>query len=173
MLELFRIYESGSDLFRRKLKDLLPSDEYGYSLEGFKQLLNNDLSNGGSIKEEDRIKKIDLATSISLNEYSRWYDFVNESSSEPIKFNTYHSTKGLEYKNVVIIMENSFSRDRSYFPDFFKAPQALEFQERRNLLYVACSRAICNMRILYIDSIDSFQADISLLFGEARSFNAV
>ena len=106
-----------------------------------------------------------------MSEYTNWYEFITDSSKELIRYNTYHSTKGLEYNNVVIIMENSFKRDNSYFPDFFKDPQNTEYQERRNLLYVACSRAINNMRILYIDPIDSFQKEISLFFGEAKEFS--
>lgn len=170
LVALFQLYDSGSYLFKCKLKDFFPSDNFGYSLEGFKQLLNNDLPKSDSIKEENRINQINIAISISLNEFTKWYEFITESSSEPVRFNTYHSTKGLEYSNVVIIMENSFSRDRSYFPNFFKDPQNIDFQERRNLLYVACSRAIDNMRILYIDPIDSFREEASLLFGEAKRF---
>ncbi len=169
--ELFKLYESGSNLFKCKLKDFIPSDDFEHTLEGFKQRLTHNLPKTSSIKEEKRIELINTALNTSLSEYTNWYEFITDSSKELIRYNTYHSTKGLEYNNVVIIMENSFKRDNSYFPDFFKDPQNTEYQERRNLLYVACSRAINNMRILYIDPIDSFQKEISLFFGEAKEFS--
>jgi DNA helicase-2/ATP-dependent DNA helicase PcrA len=67
-------------------------------------------------------------------------------------------------------MENKFAKKKNYFPDLFKEPHNVDFQERRNLLYVACSRAICNMRILYLDSIVSFEGDIKPFFGESQAF---
>ena len=167
---IFLQYEDGSSLFKDKIKEFFPSNEFEYSLNGFCQLLNSELSRGGTIKEENRTDKINQAINLSLADYIKWYDFVNDSSSELVKFHTYHSTKGLEYKNVVIIMENSFSRNPEYFPEFFKSPGSTEFQERRNLLYVACSRAVCNMKILYLDSIVSFKDDIKPFFGEAKDF---
>jgi DNA helicase-2/ATP-dependent DNA helicase PcrA len=168
---IFILYKDGSSLFKDKIKEFFPSNELEYSFKGFCQLLNNELSRGGTIKEEDRIERINQTINLNLADYIKWYEFVSDSSCELVKFHTYHSTKGLEYKNVVIIMENSFSRNREYFPEFFKSPDDTEFQERRNLLYVACSRAVCNMRILYLDSIISFKDDIKPFFGEAKDFN--
>ncbi|OUR86657.1 hypothetical protein A9Q81_28170 [Gammaproteobacteria bacterium 42_54_T18] len=167
---IFLLYKDGSSLFKDKIKEFFPSDEFEYTFNGFCQLLNNELSRGGTIKEEDRIDRIKQAINLNLADYIKWYEFVSDSSSELVKYHTYHSTKGLEYKNVVIIMENSFSRNREYFPEFFKSPDNTEFQERRNLLYVACSRAICNMRILYLDSIVSFKDDIKPFFGDVQEF---
>jgi DNA helicase-2/ATP-dependent DNA helicase PcrA len=167
---VFYLYKEGSSLFKNKVEEFIPLNQFKYSLNGFCQLLNNELSRGGKIKEENRTEQIKQAINLNLADYIKWYEFVNDSSCELVKFHTYHSTKGLEYKNVVIIMENSFSRNREYFPEFFKSPDDYEFQERRNLLYVACSRAVCNMRILYLDSIVSFRDDIKPFFGEAKDF---
>jgi DNA helicase-2/ATP-dependent DNA helicase PcrA len=167
---MFALYEGGSSLFRDKVREFFPSEEFEYSLNGFCQLLNNELPRGDVVKEERRIEKINYNITLSLLDYTKWYEFVSDSSCELVKFHTYHSTKGLEYNNVVIIMENSFANNHSYFPDFFKKPNDIEFQERRNLLYVACSRAICNMRILYLDSIVAFKDDIKPFFGDAQNF---
>jgi DNA helicase-2/ATP-dependent DNA helicase PcrA len=170
LIKIFYLYENGSIIYREKLKELLPSNDLEFSTEGFRLFLNKYLSNSGTVKEENRVLKIDKAISLDLTFYIRWYEFISESSNDHIKFHTYHSTKGLEYKNVVIIMENSFSNNKSFFPDFFKSPNNFDFQERRNLLYVACSRAVFNMRILYLDSIDSFKDEITPFFGEAICF---
>ena len=171
LTELFLLYKNGSALFKNKLKELIPPSEFGYTLEGFYKLLNNDLPISKLIPEKKRLDKIKQVININLPDYIKWYEFVSETSNELTKFHTYHSTKGLEYNNVIIIMENSFAGSKSYFPDFFKDPNRPEFKERRNLLYVTCSRAVFHMRILYLDSIDSFKDDISSFFGKAQTFS--
>ena len=171
LTELFLLYKNGSTLFKSKLKELIPSSEFGYTLNGFCQFLDDELSTGGSIKEEKRYGQINQAININLVAYMKWHKFVSDTSDELTKFHTYHSTKGLEYKNIIIIMENSFSKKPRYFPEFFEAPNNVEYQERRNLLYVACSRAVSHLRILYLDPIDSFREDISSFFGKAQAFS--
>lgn len=171
LIKIFYLYKNGSIIYRKKLEELMPSNGLEFTIDGFRQFLNSYLSRSGTVKEENRISKIDNAISIELNFYIRWYEFISDSSNGKVKFHTYHSTKGLEYNNVIIIMENAFSNNPHYFPELFKSPENIEFQERRNLLYVACSRAISNMRILYLDSINSFKDEILPFFGEAQAFN--
>ena len=171
LINMFESYENGSIIYKSKLKEFFPSTEFEYSLDGFIQLLNSELSSAGDVKDEDRIDKIKKILDLDLVNYIKWFEFVNDSSPELIKYHTYHSTKGLEYKNVVIIMENSFNRKTNYFPEFFKSPNNIDFQSRRNLLYVTCSRAICNMRILYLDDISSFKNEISQFFGQVSDYH--
>jgi DNA helicase-2/ATP-dependent DNA helicase PcrA len=38
----------------------------------------------------------------------------------------------------------------------------------KNLLYVACSRAIKNLRVLYLDDIKEIRIGIEAIFGEAK-----
>jgi DNA helicase-2/ATP-dependent DNA helicase PcrA len=164
-------HQEDSDIYKSKLQEFFPSSEFDYSLKGFCRLLNKELPTTNSIKDEERIDKINKVLNLGLTDYKIWYEFVNDSSNDAIKFHTYHSTKGLEYHNIVIIMENKFAKKNNYFPDLFKEPNNVDFQERRNLLYVACSRAICNMKILYLDPIVSFEDDIKPFFGEALDFS--
>jgi DNA helicase-2/ATP-dependent DNA helicase PcrA len=169
--EIFSLYENGSEIFKIKINELLPSNEFGYTLKGFYQFLNSELPASKAIPEDKRLEIIDQAMNIDLADYINWYEFISGTSSSLTTFHTYHSTKGLEYKNVVIIMENSFGGSKSYFPDFFNKPSEPGFEERRNLLYVACSRAIINMRVLYLDSIEDFKDEISLFFGKVQDFS--
>ncbi|OCL81640.1 UvrD-helicase domain-containing protein [Arcobacter porcinus] len=62
------------------------------------------------------------------------------------------------------------------FNEFFKeSSQKLEGEElkkfinTRNLLYVACSRAIKKLRILYLDDVSSFQGNVQAIFGETQN----
>jgi len=170
LIGLFDLYQNGSNIFKSKLNELLPLIEFDFSIDTFENYINRNLPVSDSVKENDRIKKICNFMDVDFSCYIKWYEFVSNTSSEPIQFHTYHSTKGLEFENVAVIMEDSFSRQRKYFPEFFMSPEKLDYQVRRNLLYVACSRAIYNMRILYIDPIESFKSDLKKFFGESKEF---
>jgi DNA helicase-2/ATP-dependent DNA helicase PcrA len=67
-------------------------------------------------------------------------------------------------------MQNRFANRANYFPDFFKTPNDDESQKKRNLLYVACSRAINNLAILYADDIATFDKEIRMFFGSPEVF---
>ena len=69
---------------------------------------------------------------------------------------TFHSTKGLEYENVIIILGKDFGQDKGLFELFFKEygedisqdlPRYEQYKRGRNILYVAVTRAIKNLRI--------------------------
>lgn len=118
---------------------------------------------------------------IEMYEYQLWYKFItNKSEEEKAIYHTYHGTKGREFDNVIIIMENSFGRTKNYFNFYFKNlidPNALgdddkqKYEKIQNLLYVSCSRAIKNLRILYLDDTTDFEAGIEEIFGRVDSFS--
>lgn len=114
---------------------------------------------------------------ININEYKLWYKFIIDSREEKVVYHTYHGTKGLEFDNVIIIMGNAFGKNRNYFNfyfDNFKNPNALEetdkqkYKKIQNLLYVSCSRAIKNLRVIYIDDTTEFEKGIEGIFGQVR-----
>ncbi len=72
-------------------------------------------------------------------------------------------------------MEKGFGKDARKFSDFFANFVELSKKERyintRNLLYVACSRAIKNLRILYLDDVSDFKNNIKNIFDEVLEFD--
>ncbi|ORF05735.1 3'-5' exonuclease, partial [Snodgrassella alvi] len=106
--------------------------------------------------------------------------FINEEHDEddPVIYHTYHGTKGEEYENVVIIMENSFGqREKNKFKDYFSSlssdtvlEKKQELENTRNLIYTACSRARKNLWILYLDDITDIKKEIESLFGTIKTF---
>ncbi|QIC07176.1 ATP-dependent helicase [Brevibacillus sp. 7WMA2] len=129
---------------------------------------------------ENANETIQKLLDINMYEYSLWYKYISNKHEGHIIYHTYHGTKGLEFNNVIIIMENAFGRSRDYFNFFFEKythSQTLEvenkdkFEQVQNLLYVSCSRAIKNLRVLYIDDITNFQAEVEGIFGPIHSFN--
>lgn len=117
---------------------------------------------------------------VSMDEYEMWYKFIEDKQEDKVIYHTFHGTKGREFENVIIIMGNSFGRDRDYFNFFFQnykesdqleGEEKLKFEKIKNLLYVSCSRAIKNLRILYIDEIYNFESGIKEVFKEIYAFN--
>ena len=64
---------------------------------------------------------------------------------------------------------NKFSNYFKYIDGTISVPS--DFENTKNLLYVACSRAIKNLRIYYMDDISSFKNGIEKIFGEVKIFD--
>ncbi|MCT7602463.1 TGBp1 family protein, partial [Aliarcobacter butzleri] len=101
--------------------------------------------------------------------------YVLFSVARSVIYHTYHGTKGEEYENVIIIMENQFGLDKTKFSDFFANSVELSKKEiyikTKNLLYVACSRAIKNLRVFYLDDVTDFKVGIENIFDEVLEFD--
>jgi DNA helicase-2/ATP-dependent DNA helicase PcrA len=171
-VSMFDIYSTtGNENYKKIIKDLL-NIENEPNCDGLLGYLLNEFYRD---IEEDKIEiaKENLKQLLTTNyqEYERWYRFINKEANEEIIYHTYHGTKGEEYENVIIIMENKFGLDRTKFSDFFtnynqelNGDELKKFTNTRNLLYVACSRAIKNLRILYLDDITVFRNNIETIF---------
>ena len=113
-----------------------------------------------------------------MEEYKLWYKYIIEETTGIVRYHTYHGTKGLEFDNVVIIMENAFGREKNFFDYFFNSCEHSDFNKIdikkynrvKNLLYVSVTRAIQNLRILYIDDVKDFESGIKHIFGEINHF---
>ena len=112
---------------------------------------------------------------IDLQQLEAWYKYISskKKEGEKIVYHTYHSTKGLEFENVIIVMEKGFGRMRSHlFESYFKNydadlsdVDAKEYEYARNLFYVATTRAIKNLKIFYVDDINVIQNSLNKIFG--------
>lgn len=137
-----------------------------------------------SLIDKDEVEtakeKLDRLMNIKLEQWTLWYEFINDEQKSDIEYHTYHGTKGAEFDNVIIIMENDFGRmNKDKFSSFFKhyknadslgEVDRVKFANTKNLLYVSCSRAIKNLRILYLDDVSEFREGIENIFGEMFSF---
>ncbi len=137
----------------------------------FPNLLEDDIEHANTTSQ----KLLD----IKIDEFELWYKFILDKEEKKEIYHTYHGTKGREFENVVIILENAFGRNKNYFNFFFdnlnnfdtlELKDKQTFEKIKNLLYVSCSRAIKNLRILYIDDISNFESGIKGIFGEIYSF---
>ena len=140
-------------------------------------------------KKDDDITAIETVENlfkISMLELELWAKYINREQDGDIRYHTYHGTKGEEYENVVVIMENSFGRmKKNKFKNFFELRgtskeerevklrdmnDRKEFENTQNLVYVACSRAIKNLAIIYLDDISGIKTGLESIFGEIQEW---
>ncbi len=181
-----------SDLFNQcnqdcnaTLKEIIKThitfEGFDFTLEGLISNLLVKLFQDES-DDENAPTLINDLLNVDFIEYRNWYNFINESSENEVIYHTYHGTKGEEYDNVIILMGNDFGKqDKNKFSNFFlnygkelsDELAKMKFNNTRNLLYVACSRAIKNLRILYLDDVSTFQDEVKQIFGEIYEANSL
>lgn len=93
---------------------------------------------------------------ISFVQFKNWYNYVfYEDMNQDISYHTLHGSKGLEFDNVVVVLQDNFAGRTDYcqyFFDNYNNPDPEDkqrFNEVRNLLYVACSRPKKNLYVVY------------------------
>lgn len=179
---IFIEYEkSDKDGYLRKLIcDLMPLETCTY--DGFVKYLYDKLfDEQDDTLEHDQVI-LDSLLNTDINQYNLWLDFIEDTQRTDIVYHTYHGTKGLEFENVIIIMENDFgTKNRNKFSSFFEKTihrndltdnvDITKFSNTKNLLYVSCSRAIRNLRVLYLDDTTKFIDGINSIFTTTETFN--
>lgn len=172
--KIFELYNRNEDLdYKKIVKNVFQIEDI--SLENIKKYIIQELFDN---EYEKNINEVEIFFKIEMNQYFNWYKYLMEERGEKIYYHTYHGTKGREFENVVIIMENSFGRNnKNLFFDFFKnynkkieEKDLKKHNEARNLLYVSVTRAIKNLKIFYIDDISEFSGNIKKVFGDIKKF---
>lgn len=130
-------------------------------------------------ESQEAADKLETILKLEISICEKWHRFIKRETNEDVVYHTYHGTKGLEFDNVIIIMGNAFGRDRNYFNFYFSRCQHqddLTDEEKekmtkvKNLLYVSVTRAIKNLRILYVDNITGFADGITSIFGDVNNY---
>ena len=168
---IFNYYEESEIKgYKQKVEDVFKEIDT-YSLENLVSFMLEKLYRDIDDEQlEDAKTKIETLLSIPIIEYIKWYEFVNRVEKQDVIYHTYHATKGLEFDNVLIIMENKFGLERNKFSSFFTNPINGD-KNTKNLLYVACSRARKNLKIFYLDDVTTFKDGIENIFSEVKIFN--
>lgn len=90
---------------------------------------------------------------ININEFLNWMGYLyGESKLSGIDYMTCHSSKGLEFDNVLIFLEDSMLHDKNIFSELLSSDLNVTLNEKleraRRILYVSVSRAIKNVSIV-------------------------
>ncbi len=171
---------TGNLIYKKFIKSIFDYDRFpkisiaSLLLESLYPNLDEDEATKFS-EANDNISKL---INLPIQELERWHRYLISDIDSDVIYRTYHGTKGLEFKNVLIFMENSFGRDRNYFNSYFSdisdnSSEKLDekIKKIRNLLYVSCTRSIKNLRILYLDDVSNFQSGIEKVFGGVLQVN--
>lgn len=174
---LFSMYSEGDVSLNSVIEDSISLEDF--SLNGLMDYIKLHLFQNSTDDDETIRKTIHSLFNLNSDQFYHWFCFVKDIQVSNVVFHTYHGTKGLEFDNVVIIMENDFGmQNRNMFSNYFKNVLSIDedmssnekFIKTRNLLYVSCSRARKNLSILYLDNVTEFKEGIEKIFGEVRFF---
>jgi len=111
------------------------------------------------LRKGDEAKKIlSNIFMVDIKQVYSWISYVlQDSVNQDIQFLTCHASKGLEFDNVIIFLDDKFNRKSGYISNLFNSDlDAIsndDIEAARRLFYVSCSRAIKNLQvILYTDN---------------------
>ena len=131
-----------------------------------------------SEESEREMTVIDEFFNLDISQFIKWYNYIfDDSKQESISYYTLHGSKGLEFDNVVVVLQDNFARKNDYCKYYFENygnPDCLDkrFSEVRNLLYVAFSRAKLNLHVIYICSLqESILENIESIFDDIKYIN--
>ena len=127
---------------------------------------------------------IDEFFELNISIFFKWYNYIfDDARKDRISYYTLHGSKGLEFDNVVVVLQDNFAKKTDYCKFFFEnyntktasgtqfQEAAAQFQKVRNLLYVAFSRAKINLYVIYKNnSSEDLPENIKEIFGEVLTF---
>lgn len=110
-------------------------------------------------KDEEN-PNINSFLNLTITELNNWYNYItSDFENAEIIYQTLHSSKGLQYENVVIALDDNFARDRRFFQRFFESynnesslsddSEKVKYAKAENLLYVGVTRTINNLLVFY------------------------
>jgi len=164
--------ETDNESYKKVIEDLLELADYTFDFV-LDYMLNSLFRGIDETEIEESKNRLIELLEVSNDEYIAWFNYLNKIESEEVIYHTYHGTKGEEYDNVVIIMQNNFRRNDNKFSNFFSSypnedglsdNDLAKYTDTKNLLYVSCSRAKYNLRIFYLDDISDFKDGIESIF---------
>lgn len=176
--KLFEFYQLGDDLYDECIRYTI-AEEID-SLVSLKQYMleclfvNADDAVLTDLELQDSSTSIDNFLNIKMDIFECWYDFINRTDKKSdIIYHTFHSTKGLEFDNVLILLTKKFGRDKEYFSSLLKTfPEktdakydSTETGAARNLFYVAVTRATKKLCVAYLADEQEQLSDVELQLG--------
>lgn len=180
LTNIFYLYNNGDSHYDLCIEYIITEEIK--SLDDFKQFLLNQLyyfSEDQEYSEEDTVKykkEVNDFLKINMTILDLWYSFVTDTYQGEVIYHTYHGTKGREFDNVIIFMNSRFGRKEQYFKNLLtvlpvKNEQneiGTDIESARNLLYVAVTRAVINLCIVYFDDLTGTDNPVTEVFEEIK-----
>lgn len=132
-----------------------------------------------SEESERETAVVDEFFNLDISQFIKWYNYIFDNlKNEGIGYYTLHGSKGLEFENVVVVLQDKFAKKENYCKYFFEKYNTSidsdsQFQEVRNLLYVAFSRAKKNLHVIYKNNNpEHLLENIKDIFQEIHNLNS-
>lgn len=120
-------------------------------------------------KDCSEVEKIlNNVLSVNVGEFIKWYLYLNKDIDSNELFLTCHNSKGLQYDNVIVFLEDRFEKKSDYISAFFDDFDNELYQSRRNLIYVSLSRAVKNLVVCYLSENKENADKLSYHFGAPK-----
>lgn len=120
------------------------------------------------LEDEKKKDHYDELVRINFIEFVRLYDTQLDNSV----YSTKHGTKGAEYENVLVIIDDTAWRNydfNAYFSKLSDNPD--NFRSTENLFYVICSRTIHNLAVVCLSELSTEAiTNLKVMFGEDNYF---
>ena len=123
----------------------------------------------GLVRRDDRLEEFcrikgyvyNQVCSVSYNEFRYLYKYIDGQTP----FSTQHKTKGREYNNVLVIMDNGKWNHYNFEEFFLGGGKESVLSRTRKLVYVCCTRARNNLAIFYPQPSAEIIGKAKYLFG--------
>lgn len=139
--------------------------------EQFQRLSGSDIKT----EESEETKLYSKLLNLDFHILEKWVQYIDRSKTSGVVYHTYHGTKGSEFQNVIIILDKDFGKIKGYFSSYLKdttdSNESDSFVKAKNLLYVAVTRTIQNLRILYRDDISEIKKGVERIFNSCEEYN--
>lgn len=163
LLQMCEQYKAGSNNIRTIIKAVLDLDKItsDYITGYFMQVLEQQQfdEKDGNEDEDESLNRVRQLLSVSMAELEKWFNYIERNEKMEVIYHTFHGTKGLEFENVLIVLEDGFGKkkeDKVFIKKFLEnytgletEQQIMKYEKARNLLYVAVTRAKKHLRIIY------------------------
>ena len=132
-----------------------------------------------SEESERETAVVDEFFNLDISQFIKWYNYIfDDLKNKGISYYTLHGSKGLEFENVVVVLQDKFAKKENYCKYFFEKYNTSidsdsQFQEVRNLLYVAFSRTKKNLYVIYKNNNpEHLLENIKDIFQEIHNLNS-
>jgi len=153
-LKQLRLNGTVKDVFHYAVDNKLIRVSTG--LQRFIDKINTDLEGLDDDKKGKIEKDISLFNALMGLPYSEIIDFFKHTQNENV-FSTKHGTKGEEYRNVLVVIDDTNWKQKYNFENYFNDSEERPDRKERtkNLFYVSCSRAKENLVVLALSQMGS------------------
>ena len=167
--DIDRMLKKLSGISGNNLLDFLTSffEELKDELEIVHYIIGDEINDLDSFKfkiisvlfNDEENPDLNIFLNLTIEELSNWYQYIsNDFLNKDVVYQTLHSTKGLQYDNVIVELNDNFAKDKIFYKRFFlncydntniEGTELIKFKRAQNLVYVGVTRAIKNLAVFY------------------------